>query len=498
MELFNKKKDAPKGKAAKKRGILFSPGTEQDIIFGGYTRASDNEDVRKCIHVIADLVSDMTIMLLENGEKGDIRIKNGLSYKIDVQPNKMLTRKPFIYRIASDMMKFGNSVVLPRIEEGFISDLELMYMPSVTYSDTTDGYAVRYKGKPYGMDDVLNFIYIPGELRPYIGEGLFYLVRSAVDNLGQAEKTKSVFLKSKWKPSVVFSVVSDAEELTDSDKRQNIVDSYVSETEEGRPWIVPADEIKIDTIKPLSLNDLGIHESIKLEKQVIAAATGVPAFLLGVGEFNKDEYNNFISTKIYSFAQIIQQEMTKKLLLAPNMYFKFNPRSLMMYDLGEKTQHVKDMVGLGMMNRNEGRNQFDYSPVDAEGMDDYSVLENYIPVDKIGEQKKLNELLQKSLRSGIMELTKRSDPDPNRVPKENPNGGQFAPKGFTKKTLFLPKQEYAEVNSAINNVFHTRFEGKNIGSIAYGVNEYRFEIKEFGDYNIYAKTSLLGDDYFDE
>ena len=30
--------------------------------------------------------------------------------------------------------------------------------------------------------------------------------------------------------------------------------------------------------------------------------------------------------------------------------------------------------------------KFDYSPVDAEGMDDYSVLENYIPVDKIGEQ----------------------------------------------------------------------------------------------------------------
>ncbi len=79
--------------------------------------------------------------------------------------------------------------------------------------------------------------------------------------------------------------------------------------------------------------------------------------------------------------------MTKKLVYAPNWYFKFNAKSLMQYDLGELTTHVKEMVAGGMLNRNEGRNAFDYSPVD--GLNEYVVLENYIPVAEVGNQKKL-------------------------------------------------------------------------------------------------------------
>ena len=66
-----------------------------------------------------------------------------------------------------------------------------------------------------------------------------------------------------------------------------------------------------------------------------------------------------------------------------------NAKSLMQYDLDKHVEYVKEMVAGGMMSRNEGRNDFDLSPVDREGMDDYIVLENYIPVEKVGDQKKL-------------------------------------------------------------------------------------------------------------
>jgi hypothetical protein len=45
------------------------------------------------------------------------------------------------------------------------------------------------------------------------------------------------------------------------------------------------------------------------------------------------------------------------------------------------------MVNAGMVNRNEGRNYFDFSPV--EGLDEFVVLENYIPLDQVGNQAKL-------------------------------------------------------------------------------------------------------------
>jgi hypothetical protein len=90
-----------------------------------------------------------------------------------------------------------------------------------------------------------------------------------------------------------------------------------------------------------------------------------------------------------SIAMILQQELSKKLLFSPTIYFKFNPKSLMQYNLTEQVQFVKELVGGGMLNRNEVRAEFDYPPVDKPGMNDYIVLENYVPVEKVGDQKKL-------------------------------------------------------------------------------------------------------------
>jgi hypothetical protein len=47
------------------------------------------------------------------------------------------------------------------------------------------------------------------------------------------------------------------------------------------------------------------------------------------------------------------------------------------------------MVQNGMMSRNEGRGDFDLPPADAEGMNDFIVLENFIKVGDVDKQKKL-------------------------------------------------------------------------------------------------------------
>ena len=132
-----------------------------------------------------------------------------------------------------------------------------------------------------------------------------------------------------------------------------------------------------------------IQDSITLDIKTIASALGIPLFMMGVGPFNKDEYNNFISTTLMSTATIIQQEYSKKILYAPDLYCKLNPKSLMQYNLTEKVGFVKEMVDGGLISRNEGRNEFDYSPVDEEGMNSFTVLENYLQVKDLPKQKKL-------------------------------------------------------------------------------------------------------------
>ena len=355
----------------------------------GYTPLSKNEEIRRCVFKIADLVSNMTIMLMENGENGDIRLKNELSKKIDIYPNNNMTRKNFIHKLVTDMVLTGNAVAYPQVQNGLIDNLKILNADSLHFDEVGDSYQIRYRGTPYYPDEVLHFVLNPDDDYPFKGQGYTQLIKETVMNLLQANATKKGFLKSKWKPSMIISINSDAEELQDPEKRSKILGSYTKTTEIGEPWLIPAGEIDVKTIQPLTLNDLAIQDSITLDLKVIASAIGVPGFMVGVGAFNKEEYNNFISTTIMSIAMILQQELSKKLLFSPTMYFKFNPKSLMQYNLTEQVQFVKELVGGGMLNRNEGRAEFDYPPVDKPGMNDYIVLENYVPVERVGDQKKL-------------------------------------------------------------------------------------------------------------
>ena len=357
------------------------------LLPSGYIPVSKNEEVKKCIHKISDLVSSMTIMLMSNSEDGDIRLKNELAKKIDVYPNKYMIRKHFIYKVVADMLVHGNSVVYPTWENGLLDNLQIWDINSVHFNGDYESYIIQYKLKTFDPDEVLHFVLIPDDLIPFKGQGFIPAIKDTIANIVQANTTKTGFLQSKWRPSLIIKVESDAEGMQIQEERKQILNSYVGDTENGEPWIVPASEIDVKEIRPLSLQDLAIQDSLTLDKKAVASAFGIPAFMMGVGNFSKEEFNNFISSVIMPIAKSIEQELTKKLTFSPDWYFRFNAKSLMQYDLGELTTHVKEMVSSGLINRNEGRNAFDYSPVD--GLNEYIVLENFIPVSDVGKQSKL-------------------------------------------------------------------------------------------------------------
>lgn len=358
-----------------------------------YVKLSDHPDVLIAVDRIADLVSSMTIHLVENTDKGDRRVRNALARKIDIEPCRHMTRKTWLYKIVKDMLLDGdgNSILHISVnsQTGLIDSLTPFQMPAVGYNEGKSvlDYTINYNGKTYNPEEVVHFVLNPHPYHPYRGVGYRVALRDIVQGLAQANKTKQTFMSGKYMPTLILSVDALTEELGTKEGRDTILKKYVDETEGGKPWVIPADLLNVHQVTPLSLKDIAIIEGMEIDKKTIAGLIGVPAFLLGVGEFDKEEYNNFINSRIMSIGQRIAQTLTRDLLFDPNWYFRLNPRSLYSYNLTDLVTAGTALVDRNSMRRNELRDWVGLDP--DEEMEELIILENYIPSTMLGQQNKL-------------------------------------------------------------------------------------------------------------
>lgn len=362
-----------------------------DLKCKGYTTLSQSPEVMTAVDTIARLIGSMTIHLMQNTPRGDVRVINGLSKLVDITPNKFMTRSNFIRWIVRTMLLDGNgnAVVYPETRGGLINQLIPIPPAFVAFIPRGEwGYAVSIAGRLYEPEEVLHFVANPTEYYPWLGEGYRIQLSDIANNLKQATATENGFMSSKWKPSLIVKVDALTDEFASVEGRQKLLDSYVQSGSAGEPWMIPAEQFDVQQVKPLTLSDLALAEFVKLDKQTVASVLGVPPFVLGVGEFKREEWNNFVSTTIMPIAQNIQQVFTHGLLYADDLYFRFNPRSLMNYDISELVNAGAAMVDHAAMRRNEWRDWMGLPP--DPDMEDIIVLENYLPVDRLGDQKKLN------------------------------------------------------------------------------------------------------------
>lgn len=387
-DLFRGGRKAPERRG---QGVVGFVINDADLDSCGYTRLSDCPEIQTACLRIAELIGSMTIHLMANSDDGDKRIINELSRRLDIEPCGTMTRSQWMTAIVMNLLLYGegNAVVLPHTSGGILDSLEPISADRVSFvpnGTSRTEYQILIDGVPYDPENMIHFVYNPDQHYLWKGTGVRASLKGIADNLKQGQKTVNAFMRSEWKPSIIVKVDALTEEFSSPEGRKKLLDSYIHPSMPGEPWMIPAEAFSIEQVRPLSLADLAIKDTMELDKKTVASVIGVPAFLLGVGEFKRDEWNSFVQTKIRSIAQEIQQALTRALIISPKWYLQLNLWSLMDYDLKAMSDILLAGSDRGYVNGDEWRDRMHMTPA---GLKEYKALENYIPADMSGKQKKL-------------------------------------------------------------------------------------------------------------
>ena len=387
MSLFNRKK---RSDTTKTPPSAFGIWLKEDGCPTGYTRLSDNPEILTGCRRIAQMLATATIRLMNNTKDGDVRIENELSRTVDINPMPNMTRQKWMEAIIMTLLLYGdgNAVVQPHTWQGYIQSLEPIAAQRVGFEPIGyRDYRITIDGKSKNPGDLLHFTLNPDSVYLWKGKGLRVSLKDIANNLKQATETEKAFMSSEYKPSIIVKVDALTDEFASPEGRQKLLDSYVKPSTKGEPWLIPAEAFDVEQVKPLTLGDLAIKDTVELDKRTVAAILGVPPFMVGVGEYKRDEFNYFIQTTIMALAKGIAQELTKKLLINPSWYFELNVWSLMDYDLKSMSDILLAGSDRGFVNGDEWRDRMHMNPA---GLKEYKILENYIPYDLSGAQKKLD------------------------------------------------------------------------------------------------------------
>ena len=382
MPLFKKKQQRS---ANSPLGVWFIGGGSE--LPAGYHRLLDSPEISACINRIAAIISGATIYLMENTDEGDVRVHDELARFVDINPwPNMATRQSWMNWIVTTLLGEGDgeAFVLPRTSGGKFTALEPM-PGAVSIDNPAGGYFVQWRGYTYAPDEVLHFRLYADPDRPWKGRGVRVQANRLAASLNTTSQLKDMLNSPDYKPPRIVAVNSD-NAFSDEAERENFRESYLSESKDGKPWILPADLVKIEQIKPMSLTDLAVKDTVELDKKTATAIFGVPGFTLGIGSFSEAEHNHAVRTVYVPICQGIEQELTLKLLASPRRYFKISRRRLYAYDLKNLIDMDLAMADRGYLNGDEVRADMDLDPV---GLTERVRLENYILNEDTGKQKKL-------------------------------------------------------------------------------------------------------------
>ena len=202
------------------------------------------------------------------------------------------------------------------------------------------------------------------------------------------------YLNNMVSPSFILEIDSDL-----SMEKANILGHLFKEKlvgSNGAPLVLQKG-LKAKEFNAKSLKDLDISLLRDKSSRDISASLGCPLHTVGLGPFDKEAETAFFENVITPILTNIEEELNYALFAQNELkyrFIRFNIKKKMRGNMAERIDYYNGLFNIGAITQNEIRALEDMDKI--EGGDTPLILENYLPIDALNQQKKLHQENEKN------------------------------------------------------------------------------------------------------
>lgn len=387
-----------------KSQIKYRIGTQmQSVEVNGVTGLPEKiGTVFTASRILSDNLSRMPMTVeLDNG-RGIVEMKrHRLTSLLKFRPNNYQNAQNFWSTVEYHRNYYGNAFVrIYKNADAFPTSFEILHPGLIKEYFFRNGnllYSVLNPNTNTETDvdasDILHFRTISEDgiigLSPLVAierqTNINERATSTIDNFYKNNATSPMALETDLPPQISGPAAGALKE-----SRESFSEQYAGPQNAGK-WI----NLPIGTkLKPIAMQfaDAKLIETLRFTREDIAAAYGIPLFMLDgsaekldIEQLTSLFKNNTMGPIVANYIAEINSKLLTMSELERGFSVNFDVMSLIGMDYQTKVNGIKEQVVNGLMTPNEGAKKLGNEPIAGEYGDKHFVQAQYIPLEKYGQ-----------------------------------------------------------------------------------------------------------------
>lgn len=345
--------------------------------------------VRSCVDTIARHVAKLKPVHIIQDDNGRNTQKSAINNLLANRPNIYMSTSDFLYKIASQLLFYGNAFVyIQKDEKQNINGFYPIDFTSCELKEYDNNLYLKFNFNN-AKNIVIPYTDIIHIRRNYsthdlLGQDAYKPLLETLTNLSKSRQSISNKVENGGKISGILKLSGMVSQSEWKTKAELFADWFKSST--SKSGGVATIDSTADFIPVSTKAESAEEAQLKYLQSEVYSYFGINEAIVN-GSYNETEWQAFYESIIEGIKIQLSQEFTAKVFTEKEKEYgniiDFNSNRLTYASTTNKVNMVKELGALGLLTTNEARELFDLPPV--EDGDKRLVSLNYINADKADE-----------------------------------------------------------------------------------------------------------------